>query len=161
MHQQIRRWVRNALWIAPLFGLGIWLVWLPIWPAAGGEGGFAALCSSAAALLRVAQSVAAPAVAPAAASRVVTRPELIVNIATVPGMMPVANPANLYSAAGANMLSPAVAGALHRVYVPNLRSNNVYVIDPATEKVIDHLPGRHHPAARRPVLGPANPMGRQ
>ncbi len=55
-------------------------------------------------------------------------------------MMPVLNPANLYSAAGANMLSPAVAGALRRVYVPNLRSNNVYVIDPATRTVIDTFP---------------------
>nr|WP_233168390.1 YncE family protein [Xylophilus sp. ASV27] len=35
------------------------------------------------------------------------------------------------------MLSPAVAGALPRIYVPNLRSNDVYVIDPATRKVVD------------------------
>ena len=38
------------------------------------------------------------------------------------------------------MLSPAVAGALARVYVPNLRSNDVYVIDPATRKVVDRFP---------------------
>jgi YVTN family beta-propeller protein len=38
------------------------------------------------------------------------------------------------------MLSPAVAGALTRVYVPNLRSNDVYVIDPASLKVIDRFP---------------------
>ncbi len=38
------------------------------------------------------------------------------------------------------MLSPAVAGALPRVYVPNLRSNDVYVIDPATRKVVDRFP---------------------
>ena len=62
------------------------------------------------------------------------------SIETVPGMPPVLNPANLYSAAGANMLSPAVAGALPRVYVPNLRSNDVYVIDPATRKVVDRFP---------------------
>ena len=55
-------------------------------------------------------------------------------------MPPVLNPANLYSAAGANMLSPAVAGALPRVYVPNLQSNDVYVIDPATRKVVDRFP---------------------
>ncbi|AMP09091.1 lactonase, 7-bladed beta-propeller family protein [Collimonas arenae] len=58
-------------------------------------------------------------------------------ITTVPGMAPVVNPANLYSEAGAGHFSPAVAGALPRIYVPNLRSNDVYVIDPATFKVVE------------------------
>lgn len=58
-------------------------------------------------------------------------------ITTVPGMPPVVNPANLYSEAGAGHFSPAVAGALPRIYVPNLRSNDVYVIDPATFKVVE------------------------
>jgi len=58
-------------------------------------------------------------------------------IETVPGMPPVPDPANLYSEAGAGKLSPAVAGALPRVYVPNVKSNEVYVIDPATLKVVD------------------------
>ncbi len=57
-------------------------------------------------------------------------------VVTVPGMPPVLNPANLYSEAGANQFSPAVAGALTRIYVPNLRSDDVYVIDPATYKVL-------------------------
>lgn len=60
-------------------------------------------------------------------------------ITTVPGMPPVINPHNLYSEAGANMFSPAVAGALSRIYVPNLRSNAVYVINPKTFKVVDHF----------------------
>jgi len=55
----------------------------------------------------------------------------------VPGMPPVANPANLYSETAANMLNPAVANALARVYVPNRQSNDVWVIDPATLKVVD------------------------
>ncbi|MEM4988282.1 YncE family protein [Collimonas sp. H4R21] len=58
-------------------------------------------------------------------------------IATVAGMPPVVNPANLYSEAGAGHLSPVVADALPRIYVPNLRSNDVYVIDPATFKVVE------------------------
>ncbi|MGY2488333.1 YVTN family beta-propeller repeat protein [Cupriavidus sp. CP313] len=58
-------------------------------------------------------------------------------VATVAGMPPVVNASNLYSEAGADHLSPAVAEALPRVYVPNLRSNDVYVIDPATFKVVD------------------------
>ena len=58
-------------------------------------------------------------------------------ITTVPGMPPVTNPANLYSDAGAGQLSPAVAGDLARIYVPNRRSNSISVIDPATLQVID------------------------
>ncbi|HET9122939.1 MAG TPA: YncE family protein [Acidiferrobacteraceae bacterium] len=59
-------------------------------------------------------------------------------IATVPGMPPVVAD-NVYSQAGANMLSPAVRGALPRIYVPNLRSNAVYVIDPKTFRVLYHF----------------------
>lgn len=58
-------------------------------------------------------------------------------VTTVPGMPPVVDPRNLYSEAGSAHLSKAVAGALPRVYVPNLRSDDVYVIDPATFKVVD------------------------
>ena len=58
---------------------------------------------------------------------------------TVPGMPPVVDPANLYSEARANNLSPAVASALPRVYVPNLKSNDVWVIDPTTRKVIERF----------------------
>jgi YVTN family beta-propeller protein len=58
-------------------------------------------------------------------------------VETVPGMPPVPDPANLYSEATAGKLSPAVQGALERVYVPHVSSNDVYVIDPATFKVVD------------------------
>jgi YVTN family beta-propeller protein len=61
-------------------------------------------------------------------------------IETVPGMPPVTDPANLYSETTADKLSPAVAKARPRVYVPNLQSNDVSVIDPATLKVIDKFP---------------------
>ncbi|MEO6897557.1 MAG: hypothetical protein ABI218_13010 [Caldimonas sp.] len=64
-------------------------------------------------------------------------PVAAAGVETVPGMAPVIDPANLYSEAGAGKLSPAVQGALERVYVPNLQSNDVYVIDPATFKVVD------------------------
>ncbi len=63
-----------------------------------------------------------------------------VAIETVPGMPPVVDPANLYSETTADKLSPAVAKALPRVYVPNLKSNDVTVIDPATLKVVDRFP---------------------
>jgi YVTN family beta-propeller protein len=49
----------------------------------------------------------------------------------------VPNPANLYSETAAEHIAPAVREDLERVYVPNLRSNDVYVIDPAKMKVVD------------------------
>jgi YVTN family beta-propeller protein len=58
-------------------------------------------------------------------------------VETVPGMPPVTDPANLYSETRTDKMSPTVANALPRVYVPNLKSNDVYVIDPATFKVVD------------------------
>jgi YVTN family beta-propeller protein len=60
-------------------------------------------------------------------------------VQTVPGMPAVVDPTNLYSETRADKLSAAVAGALPRVYVPNLKSNDVYVIDPATFTVVDRF----------------------
>jgi YVTN family beta-propeller protein len=57
---------------------------------------------------------------------------------TLPGMPPVVDRTNLYSEI-AGGLSPAAAEALPRVYVPNLRSNDVYVIDPEKLKVVDRF----------------------
>jgi YVTN family beta-propeller protein len=56
---------------------------------------------------------------------------------TVPGMPPVVDARNLYSETGPGRISPAIRGHLERVYVPNLRSHDVHVIDPATNKVVD------------------------
>ncbi len=58
-------------------------------------------------------------------------------VVTVPGMPGVPDPANLYSETGATKVGAAAAADLPRVYVPNLQSNDVYVIDPATLKVVD------------------------
>jgi YVTN family beta-propeller protein len=58
-------------------------------------------------------------------------------IQTVPGMPPVIDPKNLYSEIRSDNLSPVVAKHLHRVYVPNRTSDDVWVIDPATLKVVD------------------------
>ncbi len=70
-----------------------------------------------------------------AAAQPATRP-----VETVPGMPPVVDPANLYSEIRPDKLSPAVAGALPRIYVPNRQGNDVSVIDPATMKVVDRFP---------------------
>jgi YVTN family beta-propeller protein len=61
-------------------------------------------------------------------------------VETVPGMPAVVDPGNVYSETRSDKLSPAVAGALPRVYVPNRQSNDVTVIDPATMKVVDRFP---------------------
>ena len=60
-------------------------------------------------------------------------------VTTVPGMPPVPDPANLYSEAGAGKASAAVAADLERIYVPNLRSSDVYVVDPTAMKVVDRF----------------------
>jgi YVTN family beta-propeller protein len=60
-------------------------------------------------------------------------------VTTVPGMPLVIDPRNLYSETGPTHLSPALRGDLERIYVPNLRSNDVSVIDPVTMKVVDRF----------------------
>jgi YVTN family beta-propeller protein len=76
----------------------------------------------------------APAGAASAAAAVVASP-----IAVLVGMPPVADPRNLYSEVGAGRVSAALQGDLERIYVPNLRSNDVYVVDPNAMKVVDRF----------------------
>ena len=59
--------------------------------------------------------------------------------AVAPGMPAVVDANNLYSETASGKMSASVSGALERVYVPNLQSNDVYVIDPATFKVVDRF----------------------
>ena len=54
----------------------------------------------------------------------------------LPGMPPVASPANIYADAGADMLTPATRGVPYRIYVPDSGGSTVTVINPATYKVI-------------------------
>ena len=49
-------------------------------------------------------------------------------------------PVNVYAVTRANDISPVAARAPSRVYVPNVESRDVYVIDPATHRVIDRYP---------------------
>ena len=50
---------------------------------------------------------------------------------------PSADTRNIYSGSASDKISPALAGDLERIYVPNLRGNDVYVVDPLTLKVVD------------------------
>jgi len=67
------------------------------------------------------------------------------SIETVPGMPPVVDSGNLYSEIRSGNLRPDVAAAPPRIYVPNRRSNDVSVIDPATMRVVDRFPVGIHP----------------
>jgi YVTN family beta-propeller protein len=61
-------------------------------------------------------------------------------VQTVPGMPTVTDPRDLYGdTRGPEHIAAALKGDLERIYVPNLRSNDVYVIDPATLKVVDRF----------------------
>jgi len=57
----------------------------------------------------------------------------------LPGMPPVLDPGNLYSASAAGMLSSVVKNFPARVYVPNSKSDTVDIIDPSTYKIIGHF----------------------
>jgi YVTN family beta-propeller protein len=62
-----------------------------------------------------------------------------VAVVSVPGMPAVTDARNLYSETATGKMNPAIAADPERVYVPNLRGNDVHVIDPATMKVIDRF----------------------
>jgi YVTN family beta-propeller protein len=66
-------------------------------------------------------------------------------VQTLPGMPPVVDPNNLYSETRSDKLSSIVAKHLSRVYVPNRSTNDVWVIDPATFKVVDKFRVGLHP----------------
>lgn len=66
-------------------------------------------------------------------------------VATVAGMPGVPDAHNLYSETIASKLSPVVQTHLPRIYVPNLRSHDVSVIDPSTMKVVDRFKVGHAP----------------
>lgn len=65
--------------------------------------------------------------------------------AGLPGMPPVLNPNDIYSADHAGNFSETVKKFPSRVYVPNSVSDTVDVIDPATYKIIGHFAVGHQP----------------
>ena len=83
--------------------------------------------------LRAVAADGALAAAPVAAASVPGK------VATVPGMPPVIDPRSLYSEVASGKFSAVVRDDLERVYVPNLRSGDVSVIDPASMKVVDRF----------------------
>src|SRR5947209_18567841 len=57
----------------------------------------------------------------------------------LPGMPPVADIHNLYSADAAGHFSSAVAHFPSLVYVPNSKGDSVDIIDPKPFKIVNHL----------------------
>jgi YVTN family beta-propeller protein len=66
-------------------------------------------------------------------------------VSGLPGMPALVDPDNVYAAAGAEMLSPAVRADQPLVYVPHTKSGDVWVIDPATLAVIARYPTGRQP----------------
>ncbi|MGW1160671.1 YncE family protein [Streptomyces sp. NPDC002513] len=66
-------------------------------------------------------------------------------VRVLPGMPPVLDPGDIYSADGPGRLSDAVRDFPSRVYVPNTNSDTVTVIDPTTYKVLDTIPVGRQP----------------
>lgn len=131
MLQQVPSWLRVVVWLSPVVGACAW-VGSSALPSLAIEEQGGPLCVAGNIAARIASG-------PSALLRKV-RAGVADPVQTVPGMPPVPDPSNLYSETSAGELSPAVAGDPSRVYVPNRRSNSVYVIDPATLAVVDRFP---------------------
>jgi YVTN family beta-propeller protein len=125
------RWVRVALWVSPVVALCGW-VGSSALPSRAAEERGGSLCTAGSAATRAAQ--------PASVLLRKVRVNPGEPVQTVPGMPPVLDAGNLYTGTAPDRLSPAVGGALSRIYVPNRRSNSVYVIDPATFAIVDRFP---------------------
>jgi YVTN family beta-propeller protein len=74
-----------------------------------------------------------------AATERVPAPSDAMAVRTMTGMPPVIDPRNLYSETAHDKVLPALRDDLERIYVPNLRSDDVYVVDPAAMKVVDRF----------------------
>ena len=61
------------------------------------------------------------------------------------GMPPIIDKSNLYSEAGRNRLASEVVTNPPRVYVPNIQSDDVTVIDPASLRVVDRFAAGRNP----------------
>jgi YVTN family beta-propeller protein len=123
----LRRFLHAALWLGPVSGVCLALGIAGLWPPSEASPTYGILCSRHTVDPNFHEGPPPPAAPP-------QHPAAPID--TVAGMPPVADSNNLYSETGAKDLSPAVAGALPLVYVPNLRSDDVYEIDPKTLEVV-------------------------
>ncbi len=88
-------------------------------------------------VLALASAPAAPAASAAAPSGSAARP-----LARMPAVV---DARNVYSETAVGKVSPVLAQDLERIYVPNLRGHDVWVVDPAQMKVVDRFKVGHSP----------------
>jgi YVTN family beta-propeller protein len=131
VRRHLFRWFRMALWLGPVAAFCGWTGSSAL-PSRSDQAPGGSLCTAGSATTRAAQ--------PASVLLRKVRVNPGEPVQTVPGMPPVLDAGNLYTGTAPDRLSPAVGGALSRVYVPNRRSNSVYVIDPATLAIVDRFP---------------------
>jgi YVTN family beta-propeller protein len=124
-------WFRMALWLGPMVAFCGWTGSSAL-PSRSAEARGGSLCSAAPIAARAGRS--------GAGLLLDVRANPAEAVQTVPGMPPVLDAGNLYTGTAPDRLSPAVGGALSRVYVPNRRSNSVSVIDPGTLAIVDRFP---------------------
>jgi YVTN family beta-propeller protein len=120
-----------ALWLGPVAAFCGWTGSSAL-PSRSNEARGGSLCTAGSAATRPAQ--------PASVLLRKVRVNPGEPVQTVPGMPPVLDAGNLYTGTAPERLSPAIGGALSRIYVPNRRSNSVYVIDPSTLVMVDRFP---------------------
>ena len=131
MRRHMLLWFRMALWLGPMVAFCGWTGSSAL-PSRSAEARGGSLCSAAPIAARAGRS--------GAGLLLDVRANPAEAVQTVPGMPPVLDAGNLYTGTAPDRLSPAVGGALSRVYVPNRRSNSVSVIDPGTLAIVDRFP---------------------
>ena len=131
MRRHMLLWFRMALWLGPMVAFCGWTGSSAL-PSRSAEARGGSLCSAAPIAARAGRS--------GAGLLLDVRANPAEPVQTVPGMPPVLDTGNLYTGTAPDRLSPAVGGALSRVYVPNRRSNSVSVIDPGTLAIVDRFP---------------------
>ena len=131
MRRHMLLWFRMALWLGPMVAFCGWTGSSAL-PSRSAEARGGSLCSAAPIAARAGRS--------GAGLLLDVRANPAEPVQTVPGMPPVLDAGNLYTGTAPDRLSPAVGGALSRVYVPNRRSNSVSVIDPGTLAIVDRFP---------------------
>src|SRR5436190_493791 len=91
---------------------------------------------------------------PTASRPVHAATDMSAKLSLLPGMPPVLDAKNIYSADRAGMLSDAVKNFPSRVYVPNSKSDSVDVIDPSTYKIVEHFSLPKNPKYPKHLLEP-------
>ena len=131
MRRHLYRWLSMALWLGPVAALCGWTGSSAL-PTRSDEARGGSLCTTGTAATRAAP----PGVGALAQSSRQSRRAGTNGARDAAG----ARCGQSLQRHRARSIEPSGGGALSRVYVPNRRSNSVYVIDPATLAIVDRFP---------------------